>query len=315
MAEKHLVLLNKLQDETSLKELFQIFVDFVIDRPLKDFFDPNSLAKELTTAIKKSAGNTQNHSWLKAETEKLFHESKDVVPEKRAKDLVPPKWLESAKKLAAEPLVIDQKLAHDLVDHRAFRGILREILTQTLLDFSSQITSILPGGKVMSGIMGFAKELAKSEFGGIADQIESKVKTAVEDALTPSVSLTAKQLSNHALVDDLSSWRQHVIEVIANRRLSDINDATIDVSAEAFSQSFVDSFAALATWNDLEPNLASFLNLFVDKKGDLSVRQALGESTLIEDFTPYFESYFLKLAKPFFESEQFSNWLKNVLDE
>ena len=86
-------LLNKLQDEASLKEFFGIFVNFILDKPFQEFFEPNSLAKSLTEAIQNSAKNPETHKWLKAEIEKAYKESRDVIPEKRAKDLVPKQWL------------------------------------------------------------------------------------------------------------------------------------------------------------------------------------------------------------------------------
>jgi hypothetical protein len=302
-------ILESLKDPKAIEELVDVFLNFFMDQPINSIFESEDLAKAVASGLKGAAADSKNEDWLKQQISSAFVLAKTQKIKGKFKDRLPPKSVEAGEQLVMLPISMTTSTAAALLEHTIVKSFLREVLTQSVLEFYKQIASHLPGGKVVSGLMGMARELASSKLGGVAGGFEQKAIEHVDEALAPSVKIIAELMADEANIAGLADWRRHIVEVLLNQPAQEVIDSFHGVDEEKLADHASIFLKSIASWDGLEATIKTYLDAVIDQVGDRSVRSLIAGTTIEKEWRALIARQFTSTCKPFFASPEFADWL------
>ena len=221
--------------------------------------------------------------------------------------------MEPLRSLAAQPLVLNQELAKALLDHPAFHGLVRELLTKSLLGYSKQIAELFPGGKTFTGLVGRARGLVASGLGDSTANLEFRATQFVEDALAPSINRAASYLAEEKSTESMSDWRGHILETLLDRPVTELVALVNHVDPETVAGEVSGLMEAFAQWPELEDTIASVLNSILDAVGQKNLRELIAGHGLEQHLLPLLEKKMVEAIWPLLQGEAFEHWYEQYL--
>lgn len=300
---------KNLGDGQALLELVDLYLDFLLQRPLDQILVPGELAQVITSTVRSLAADPANEDWFKKQIESVLAEARQVKIEGSLKSHLPKASWEAASHIAAMPMIIRHEFGAQVLNHRFVRTFLREVLTKSILEFSQVVAKNLPGGKMVSGLLGRAMNMA-SGLEGVTGPLEQKAKEFVEDALGPSVEIGAGLVASADHANDLADWRRHIFAVLGEQSAQDFLEAFQDIEGPELAGEVADLIRGIATWDKLEKNLASVFRQALEEVGEKSVAEWIADTTLDSELRSLVKSQFNILGSPFIQSNEFCDWLE-----
>jgi hypothetical protein len=302
-------LLVSLQDPAAVEELIDLYINFLLNQPLNSIFTSADLSATIVAGLKGAASDPKNEQWMIDLIETGLKKAKKQKHKGKMKDLVSPDTIEACQQLAQLPISISKESAAALIDHPLAKTFLREILTQSILDFSQQFASHLPGGKVMSGLMGMARDIASSKLSSAGFDIEQKAKSFVEQALSPSLKVVADLLADNNHATGLADWRAHILSVVVNMTKQEFVTVFAKVDEKNLATQLSTLFKSIALWDRLEPTIKSYLDETMKQVGSRSVRRLIAGTSLEKEWRGLISHQFSSVLLAFFAHREFADWL------
>lgn len=299
-----------MQEPAVVEELIDLYINFLLNQPLHSIINSTDLTKSIVAGMKSMAGDPKNEAWL---IELIASGLKQVKKQKKkgaVKDLFPPKAIEACQQLAQCPVSLSKSTATALVDHAVVKTFLRYILTNSILEFSQQFAAHLPGGKVVSGLMGMARDIASSRLGGVGINIEQKAKSFVEEALSPSLKVVADLLADDGHAAGLADWRRHILGVVVNLSFQEFVAMFAKVDEEKLASQIAVLCRSVALWDKLSPTIQTFLDEAIKQVGDRSIRSTIAGTSLEKEWRSLIARQFSSIVGTFFADAQFAGWLE-----
>lgn len=301
---------NLRESRKPLEALVHAWVDDLLDRPLSSLFDSAELAETIASGIRGVAQDPNNEAWLREQIGESLDELRSVRIRGKLKNKLPKRALAAARELAAQPFVLDEELASELLDHPAVHAMVREVLQRSLLGFAKQITELFPGGKMFTGLMGKARGIASAGLGGMGAALEHRANEFVEDTLAPSMDLAASRIADEEFSEELADWRGHILDVLLDQKAADLLEMLDQADPGALADSLAAFLRGVAEWDKLESTIESALEAAMDRAGDSTLREVIGDTSLEKDWRPAVEKQIVDSTWPFLSSDAFAAWLK-----
>jgi hypothetical protein len=303
-------LLTSLLNPVVVEELIVLYLDYFMSQPIKTTVKTSDLTTAIVAGLRGAANDPQNETWL---VQLIVDGIKQVRKQKNSgtvKDVFPPKAMEACMELAQVPISVSKETAMALIDHAVVKAFLREILTQSILEFSQQLAAYLPGGKVMTGLMGMARDIASSRLGGVGINLEQKAKTFVEEALSPSIKVVAELLADKNQAAGLADWRRHIVGVVVNLSRREFVGVFENVSEKKLAKELAVLFKSVALWEKLEPTIKAYLDEAMKQVGDRSIRSLIEGTSLEKEWRSLLSHQLASVLHPFFAGPEFKTWLE-----
>lgn len=174
-------LLARLADPADAGDLCDRAVDFALARPVSAYVDAERLLAALDRVldVRFTARAIAEHvePALKREQARLMARTEEQVAD----------WLTAEaqaelRRLAAQPIEVDEKVVRRFVEQDQVRAMLRSFVEDTLERFISAFKPGGSGGGVAGAVgrsaFGFASKVSGGLMGGLADQLEGQLKKA-----------------------------------------------------------------------------------------------------------------------------------------
>lgn len=303
-------LLSSLQDPAVVDELVELYVNFFLNQPLNTILKSADLTTTIVAGLRGAAGDLQNETWLINLLTKNLKKVKKQKSKGSIKDGFPPEAIDALRQLVQVPISVSKETAMAIIDHAVVKTFLREILTQSILEFSQQFAAHLPGGKVMSGLMGMARDIASSRLSGVGIDIEQKAKTFVEQALSPSLKVVADFLADKNHATDLADWRGHTFGIALNLSRQEFNSAFENVNEKKMATQVAILFKSVAFWDKLAPTIKTYLDETMKQVGDRSIRSLVEGTSLEIEWRFILTRQISSILQPFFAIPEFKVWLE-----
>ena len=289
----------------ALETLVHAWMDDILERPVDELFEITELAAALTTAIRGIAADPRNDEFLRQQVALSIDELRALEVEGR----LPQRSITAIRDLAAQPLVIDEALMAELLDHPAARVLLRELLQQALHDFAEKIASLFPGGQTAFRFVDQARAFAAAAVGGVGISVEESVNESVDEALAPAFQLAARRMAEAEIAGELADWRGHVLKVLLDRPMNELIGTVDQVSADALAAQLSSYLHGIAEWHRLEVTVEQSIAAALERAGDQSLRAMIAGTSAETDWRPVLEKQIVDAAWPFVQSEAFQEWL------
>ena len=303
-------LLASLQNSVAVEELIDLYVTFLLNQPLNTIFTSADLTTTIVAGLRGAARDPKNELWMTDLITTGLKKAKKQKHKGKIKDLFPTETVESFEQLAQLPIAITKESAMTLIDHPLVKTFLREILTQSILDFSQQFASHLPGGKVMSGLMGMARDIASSKLSLAGFDIEQKAKSFVEQALAPSLKVVADLLSDKNHAAGLADWRGYVLGVVVNMSKQEFVAVFEKVDEKNLAYQLATLFKSVALWEKLAPTIKFYLDETLKQVGSRSIRSLIGGTSLEKEWRGLISHQLSSVLLSFFANQEFSTWME-----
>jgi hypothetical protein len=316
------ILVQKLRQEPQhLRELVTLAVDDLLERPVEELVDPAWLAERITEGFRASTRDPQTKEWIRARLEdareRLDQESGPLLY-KVPTDLVNP-----IKDLLRRPYEPDPVVLRALIDHRATRGLFRDVLTHTITDYAksvkmpegaaSAIKSTGLGRSRLAAWAGAAKVAAEMVGSEVEKRMEGRVQTYVDKAIGHAIELTVEHACDPKNTPAFADMRADAVDVLLafpvdtwrkelDRQDMDglIDDLHAALDAVVHSEAFGEQ-------------VASVLELTVQEGQGRTARAFLSGSGLEETWRESLEQLLDERASAFVQTPAFEGWLRQVL--
>jgi hypothetical protein len=296
-----------------LSELVHALVEDLLDRPLNLLIDREALPAEVAQAFRDVVRDPCNIAWFGEQLGHRLLQSAQFEGTGTLSDRTPKQIVEPLHSLATQPLVLNQDLVKALLDHPAFQGLIRELLTKSLLGYSKQIAELFPGGKTFTGLVGRARGLVASGLGDSTANLEHQANQFVEDSLALSISRAASYLAEEKSSESMSNWRGHMLETLLDRPLTELVTLVGRIDPPTVTDEVSRLMEAFAQWPELEASVAAILNSVLDAIGQQSLRQLIAGHDLEQQLRPLLEKKMVDAAWPFLQGEAFGQWFEKYL--
>jgi hypothetical protein len=292
----------------ALAAVVQAWIDDVLERPLSDLFDTAELASAIAAGVRGVAADPRNEAFLKQQISTAIDELQSAT----AGGKLPSRTITALRDLAAQPYVLDQGLVAALLNHEAAHVLLRDVLQQSLLDFTEQVASWFPGGEVAFWLVGKAHGIAAAAVGEVGQSIEARVKASVDEALAPAFGLTAERMADPAFAAQLGDWRGHILDVLLGWPTPELLATLEQVDPEELAAQLAALLHSMADWSMLEQTLQASLESAMGRTGDRSLHQLLSGTSLEQDWRAAVEKQLVEAIWPFVQSAAFEHWLNRL---
>ena len=296
-----------------LRELVNALVDDLLDRPLHSLIDREALPGEIAQGFRDIVRDPSNIAWLGRQLGHRLRQIEQFEGTGSLNDRTPEQIVEPLHSLATQPLVLTTDLAKAMLDHPAFQGLIRELLTKSLLSYSKQIAELFPGGKTFTGLVGRARGLVVSGLGDSTAVLENRASQFVEDSLALSISRAASYLAEEKSSDSMSDWRGHILSTLLARPTSEFATLVSRIDPETVTDELSRLMEAFAQWPELEATIASALNSALDAIAQQSLRQLIAGHEIEQQLRPLFEKNIVTAAWPFLQGEAFGQWFEKYI--
>ena len=297
-----------------LSELVNALVDDLLDRPINRLIDREALPSEIAQGFRDIVTDPSNIAWFGEQLRDGLHQLEQFEGDGNLRDRTPEQIAAPLHNLATQPIVLTTELAQAILDHPAFQGLIRVLLTKSLLSYSKQIAELFPGGKTFTGLVGRARGLVASGLGDSTAGLEHRASQFVEDSLGLSISRAAAYLAEEKSSDSLSDWRGHILKTLLDQPVTEFVTLVSRIDAEAVAENVTRLMETFAQWPELEAAITTALDSVLDEIGEYSMRQLIAGHKLEQQLRPQLEKKMVAAAWPFFQGEAFKQWFEKYID-
>ncbi len=303
------LLANVRLSREALDSLVRAWIDDVLERRVNELFDPGDLARAATTGIRGVAANPETEELLERRIARWLAEIRDLEIEAKA----PGQAVVAVREILNQPYVLDKDLVAALLDHEAAHILLRDVLRQALLAFSSQVASLFPGGEMALWLVDKTRDIVASVAGEVGYSIEERVNESVDEALAPAFQLAAERIADPEFAEKMGDWRGHLLDVLLDQTRHQWVNSLDQVDPAELAGQFAALLQGVARWDQLEEIVRETLVSALNRAGDQSLRSMLSRSLPEQSWRPALEKQFADAIWPFVQSQGFANWLTSAI--
>jgi len=233
---------------------------------------------------------------------------------------VPEALVEPARELARKPYAPDPEMVRALMDHRAVRGLIREVLQEALVRFGRSLRTKVPDpmrrvrkAPGLRGLVGVASGVASAVGGEVEKQLERRVRDFVDDAIGRSLEHSVSYLSGRNAAGDLGAFRAHALDVLLDHPVARYRAEVERLDGEGLTADVAQTLRALVSWEGLPSEAESLARAAIDAAGDRSLGALFEEEAPGERWRERLAQPLLERARAFVATEAFETWLTQLL--
>ena len=307
-----------------LDGLMELIVDDVLSRPVAELVDPPWLAARLVESLRAASADAAFEDRLR---ERLRSGLAATTGETGSlAERVPAEVVRPLRVLVRKPYTPDAGLLRELLDHRAVRALIRDVLHDATLRFAHSLRAAVPdprrgrrgrGRGRLSSLVGAAQGVAQGVASAVGSeverQLEGRVRAFVDGAIGRSLDRSVSHLSGRDAAADLGAWRVHALDVLI-RRPADRARADLDrLDAEGLVSDLADALRALADWEGLADQVRRVVETAVEAGGDRTVGEVIETAPLPDGWRAEVAAPLRQRAQELVASEAFARWLGELI--
>lgn len=221
----------------ALTALARLVVEQTTATPLRDIARPRWIAGQIAAALEAATHGEHLRAWvdrrIAAERDR-WSEEKRPVRELLAEEAIPP-----LRKLLGRPYAPDEALVFRIVDQPALRGLVRVVLTDTVVRFRKRLSEwdsgVLGGlgrraaargkglfGNVGRNLGGMAENLVEVVKEEVDHALEGRVKDFVQGATSEALRTIAGYVADPSHAEQFGEMRLAVLDVLLDTTIAEL---------------------------------------------------------------------------------------------
>jgi hypothetical protein len=224
-------------DGSALRALAQLMVDQTSATPLRDIARPEWLATQLATALEAASRGDALRAW----TEELWQRQREqwAASPRPLREALPADALPPIREILGRPWSPSESVTLRLLDQRMVRGLIRQVLGQTVQNFRNRLH--LFDGSAVQGLGERASRRAQGLFQGVRSPLGAREKLGnlgslaenlvgiVRDEVEQGVEARVKEFVEGATQDALRSMAKAVADPKQAQAWAELRLGTLDV--------------------------------------------------------------------------------------
>lgn len=311
-------LLRRLREEDQhLRALIHLLAEDALNRPVEDLVDPDWLADRVVEGLRASAGDERTRGWVRArvaEARKRLETQQGTLASR-----VPAERIEPIKDLLRRPYSPDPRIVRGIIDHRAVRALIRDLLQHALTEYASRVQ--IPKGAVdalrqtplgrgrFAQLAEVAQSAARVVGGEVERQLEGKIREFVDGAISRGIEITVSHFCDPEHARDIGDWRADSVDVILQTPMSTWRRELDKLDPERLVDDLAGIVRAVVGSESLRDQLRGLLREAVRAGEGLTARAFLDGSGLEDGWRPHVEALLLERARAFVATDAFAAWL------
>lgn len=256
----------------AIQSLAALVVDDLAGRRVADLVDGPAWAGLVADAVRAAAADPGLEDRLRLG----LHAACEAPPP-------PDDLVEPARALLAGPWSGDPALMRALLDHRAVRNLIRDVLTESLLRFGRSLRAMVPVGGLPRGRLGRLAEVATGVAsaaagvvaGEVERQLEGRVRDFVDEAIGRALDRSVSYLSGRDAMADLGAWRAHALDVLVRRDAAAARADVLRLDRQGFVAELARAVRSVAAWEGLDAHVLERVRDAVGRAGDRTAGELL----------------------------------------
>ena len=311
-------LLTKLRGEPEhLRKLVTLVVDDLLDRPVEDLVDPDWLSERLVEGFRASVDDARTKDWIRGRVQEArarLDEESGPLLYRVDRGLVDP-----VKDLLRRPYEPNEAVMRALLDHRATREMIREILTDTLTEYAKSIKVPDQASKVIksTGIgrsrlaqwAGAAKAAAEIVGSEVEKRMDDRVKAYVDGAISRSIEIAVKHACDPDNAQAWADMRADSVDILLGFPVETWAGEIDKLDLDLLIDDLAATLQAFAHSEAFPEQVKGMLELTVKDGQGLSAREFLEGSGLEETWRTSLEDLLNERVQAFVATDAFATWL------
>ncbi len=316
------ILVQKLRQEPEhLRSLVALAVDDLLERPVEALLDPEWLGQRITAGFRASTADPQTKDWIRARLDdarkRLDRESGPLLYK------VPTQLVNPIKDLLRRPYEPDPVVLRALIDHRATRGLFRDVLTHTLTDYAktlkmpegaaAAIKSTPLGRSRLAAWAGAAKVAAELVGSEVEKRMEGRVQAYVDKAIGHAIELTVEHACDPKNIPAFSDMRADAVDVLLALPVETWRKELDRQDLDGLIDDLHATLDAVAHSEAFEEQVISALRLVAQEGQGQSARAFLAGSGLEDTWRESLEQILQERASDFVQTPAFEGWVRDLV--
>ena len=315
------VLLARLRGEPEhLQKLVTLVVDDLLDRPVEDLVDPAWLSERLVEGFRASVDDDRTKGWIRSRVQearaRLGEESGPLIY-RVDRSLVDP-----VKDLLRRPYEPNEQVIRALLDHRATRAMIREVLTDTLTEYAKSIKVPDQASRVIksTGIgrtrlaqwAGAAKAAAEIVGSEVEKRMDDRVQTYVDGAISRSIEIAVTNACDPSNAQAWADMRADSVDIVLGFPVETWAGEIDKLDLDQLIDDLAATLQAFARSEAFPDQVRRMLELTVQEGEGLTAREFLDGSGLEDTWRMSLEELLLERVQAFVQTEAFEAWLEEL---
>ncbi len=282
-------LLARLREEPEhLQRLVTLVVDDLLDRPVEDLVDPGWLSARLVEGFRASVDDDRTKGWIRSRVQaaraRLDEQSGPLIYR------VDGGLVDPVRDLLRRPYEPNEQVMRALLDHRATRAMVREMLTDTLTEYAKSIKVPDQASRVIksTGIgrtrlaqwAGAAKAAAEIVGSEVEKRMEDRVQTYVDGAISRAIEIAVEHACDPANTQAWADMRADSVDVLLGFPVETWAGEIDKLDLDQLIDDLAATLRAFAHSEAFPDQVRGMLELTVEEGQGLTAREFLAGSGL-----------------------------------
>lgn len=312
-------LLRRLRDDDRhLRALVHLLTEDALNRPVEELIDPDWLADRLVEGLRASSGDERTRAWVRervTEARRRLETQQGTLASR-----IPLERVEPVKELLRRPYTPDPRVVRALLDHRAVRALIRDLLQQALTEYANKVQ--IPKGAVdvlrqsplgrgrFAQLAEVAQSAARVVGSEVERQLEFKIREFVDGAITRGIEITVAHFCDPEHAEDIGDWRADSVDVLLALPVQTWRRELDKLDPERLVDDLAALLRAVVASESLRDQARAGLREAVRAGEGMSARAFLDGSGLEEGWRPHIEDLLTTRARAFVHTDAFEEWLQ-----
>ncbi|MCB9794987.1 MAG: hypothetical protein H6741_19990 [Alphaproteobacteria bacterium] len=322
MPDADLLLRRLREDEQHLARLVHLATEDLLERPVSELIEPEWLAERLVQGLRTSASDDRTKEWIRDQVVALRK-----VAERESgnlRDRVSPELVHAARDLLRRPYAPDPTIVRAILDHKAVRDLIRELLQTTLTEYAAKVqlpkgaTEAIKGSRLgrsrLAQLANAATVAARVVGSEVERQLEGRIQEFVDGAISRAVDTSVAHFCAPEHAADIGDWRADSVDTALGFPVSTWARELAKLDPDRLIDDLAELLRALVNSEGFARQVQGLLTEMVRQGGDRSARDFLAGSGLEEGWRPHLEELMSERARAFVATDAFADWLQDLVE-
>ena len=305
------------------KKLVYLATNFLFQQPIRELFPILFIESQIKLILESIVQGEQTKIWVTEQVELL----RQQVPEGYPKDSIPAEVIAPWRELLQHEMVLNEKLIHNILDHRAIEQLFHEILTDVLTEFTKTIKNWgdLASATAPKGVnRGFGRlkalgerALKETPLGNLTNLIETQAQRKILEYLDRSIAEVVKRAAAHMTEEDnrkvQAAYRVHILDVLLHTRNEVLLNQLDVIEPHYLVDAMTETIRGILKRESFQEDIHQIVSSVMESFGDKSLLDVMEEAGLSDDWRADTEEHLSVLMLRFLETDEAKDWLGELL--
>lgn len=313
--------LDRLRDPDAphLSQLAALGVTELLERPLHTIAEPEWLAQQLAAGIDAATGDPTFATAVKSRLEQGRARFRNE--ERGLRHWLPPEAEKPLRKLLSRPWTPDEELTFQVLNHDAIRGLIREVLRDTLTRFANRARAMDQGvlkgmgGRAVRrgrGLLGSVAGAADSLVGAMKSELEQGIERTIRDFLSGAVGdavrIMARHLSDPAHAESFSALRVGTLDVLLDTPVQQLAAEADKLEPEELVDVVLGALRSTSEQEGFAERIAAGLDKAMEVAGHVTLGKWLEEAGMTDAWTTATTELLTRQLRAVVATDAFAAW-------